>query len=150
MKKFIILFLSIAIGINASAHRPIEIDQKLLQSFDSSFPNAQEVSWLEITDAYEVSFLLNGIRTRILYPKDETFTRLTRYYKEENFSYPLQLLVKKAYPGKKIFGITEISTISDNSLAVVYYVIIEDSKKWLTIQLDNEGNMLVVNKFRKL
>ena len=149
MKKISILFLSIMIGISSLAHRPIEIDQKLLQSFDSSFPNAQEVSWLDITDAYEVSFLQNGIRTRILYPKDQSFIRFTRYYKEENFSYPLQLLVKKAYPGKKIFGITEISQVSDNSITVVYYVIIEDAKKWLTILLDNDGNISVVNKFRK-
>ncbi|MGZ5190893.1 MAG: hypothetical protein ACXWCZ_07710, partial [Flavisolibacter sp.] len=89
MKKFFILFSALIMGVQSFGFSPVEIDQKIQKTFDSSFPNAKEVNWLENKNSYEVSFIQNGIRSRVYYPKDNSFVRLTRYFKEENLAYHL-------------------------------------------------------------
>ena len=151
MKKLFILFSSILMGIQSFAFIPNEIDQKIQKTFDSSFPDAQEVSWLDYPEAYEVSFVENGIRARILYAKDNSFVRLTRYYKEANLSYHVRLAVQKQYPGKKIFGVTEISTVVEEwkDTSVVYHIILEDDQKWLTVTLERDGSFTPGKKLKK-
>ena len=52
---------------------------------------------------------------------------------------------KEAYKGKKIFGVTEI-TSSDG---ITYNIILEDAKHWTTVKSDASGNMHVVQKLKK-
>ena len=150
MKKLFVLFSSLLIGMYSFAWAQ-GIDQRFVRSFDSSFPNAQDVSWLEYSDAYEVSFIHAGIRSRILYPKDESFVRLTRYYKEDHLPYQVHLLINNQFPNRKIFGVTEVSTIqqSRGELSVVYYVIVEDASKWVTVKIDRDGTLSVGKALKK-
>jgi hypothetical protein len=151
MKK-ILIFLVVVLVTLSSFTNEKGIDEKLQQSFRNSFPNAQEISWMELSDSYVVYFVESGIKARIVYPKDQSYIRFMRYYNESALPYHLRFLVNKNYPGKKIFGVTEISTVSqtDNSLTDEYFVRIEDSKNWLVVKIDNEGNLSVVGNYKKL
>lgn len=147
MKKLFILFSALLVGVHSFGFYPSEIDQKIKKTFDSSFPNATEVSWLDYPQSYEVSFVQNGIRARAFYPKDNSFVRLTRYFKEENLPYHLKFMIKKQFPDKSIFGVTEVSIISDSwdFSSIVYHIILEDETKWYNVKLE-EGRIFTLGK----
>ena len=150
MKKLFILFFSLVMGVYAFAI-PGEIDQKFVKAFDSSFPNAQDVSWMDYEESYEVSFVQNGIRSRVFYPKDQSYVRLTRYFKEASLPYSVQVIIKKQFPEKNIYGVTEISTITDGwkHLSVAYHIILEDEDKWFTVIMEDDGNLSIGKKLKK-
>jgi hypothetical protein len=145
MKELFILCYSLIIGANAFPSTDKNINEKLIQSFKENFPNAQEVSWQELPEAYVVNFVEDGVRNNIIYQKDGTFLRASRYYQEKNLPYYLLINIKKKYTDKKIFSVTEISTISH----IEYYIKLEDAKVLMTIRVDSDGNLDMVEKYRK-
>ena len=66
------------------------------------------------------------------------------YYEKD---LPIYILVKtkERYKGKKIFGVTEISS----DAGITYNIILEDDKHWITVKSDGGGNMSVIQKLRK-
>ena len=145
MKKILAVVYSLMIGLNSFGFNTRTINEKVLQSFRESFPRAAHVAWTESRDTYTVYFIEEGIRTNITYDKNGEFLTATRYYDELNLPYYLLVNLKKRYPDKKIFGITEISTPDE----VLYYVKMVDSKIWLTVRLDSEGAITLIEKYRK-
>jgi hypothetical protein len=145
MKKYLALFYALVIGLNSFAFKPKTINEKLLNFFKESFPRAQNVIWKELEEVYTVDFIEDGIRMNIIYEKDGSFFKSTRYYLEQNLPYYLKVNILKRYPNDKIFGITEVSTISE----ILYYVKLEDAKVWVTLEVDSQGNLSVVEKFKK-
>ena len=53
--------------------------------------------------------------------------------------------IQQKYTGKKVFGITEVS--SDAGLN--YYIILEDDKKWYHVTSDATGNLSLEDKYNK-
>ena len=53
--------------------------------------------------------------------------------------------MNEKYPGKKIFGITEVST----SDMITYHIVLEDNKYWLNVQSDATGNISLEKKLIK-
>src|ERR1700704_3608903 len=111
MKKFLIVFATLLIGLSSFAFSPKEIDEKLIQTFKTNFPNAVSVSWAELPESYVVNFVENGLRSRVIYQKDGSFVHFTRYYQEKDLPFFVRFKVTKLYPNKKIFGVVEISTV---------------------------------------
>ena len=149
MKKFFILFCSLLMGIASFAFTQKPIDEKLLQTFKTSFPTAEEVNWYEAKDTYIVSFKENGVRTRAVYERNGKLHNLTRSYNDSNLPYPIQLRIKQTYPDKKIYGVVEMTT-NEGSLSITEYNIkLEDEKNWYTVQMDRDGVMTIVEKFKK-
>jgi hypothetical protein len=148
MKKLTIVLAVLLIGLSSFAGN---IDEKLIRSFNASFPNAVSVTWTESTDSYAVSFFENGIRSRVIYQKDGSFVHFTRYYQEENLPYAIRFKVTKLYPERKIFGVVEVSTVSDveSNVLVEYYVKMEDAKSFVEVKVDSDGALQVVDRFRK-
>ena len=145
MKRLSALFYSLIIGASSFASPVKNINEKLLQTFKESFPNAEQVNWKELKETYVVDFVEDGVRSEIIYEKSGTFVSSTRYYKEKNLPYYLLINIKKRYPEKKILGVTEISTIDD----IFYYIKMEDKTVVTTIKLDSEGNLVLVEKLKK-
>ena len=148
MKTYLILF------VFASAFGPGEklfagdggiINEKLILAFNKTFPQAEKVSWQEINDRYMVHFQESNIRVIVNYDRDGNFLNSTRYYAADNL--PLHLLYKiiKKYPGKKIFGVTEIT----GEESIDYYIKLEDETNWLTIKSDAAGSFELVEKLKK-
>ena len=151
MKKLTVLFLALCIGAFTFASGPGGIDEKLIQSFQSSFPKAESVNWYELPKAYVVNFVENGIRARIEYQKDGTSTQFTRYYTGENLPFVVQSNIKKTYPGKTIYGVIEVSNVSESGSRskVDYYVKMQDARYWTMVKADTDGNVRLVEKLRK-
>ena len=121
------------------------VNEKVLKAFNETFPAVVEVKWKEYDNYYTVSFRQHSIQSEVRYDKDGNFLSSLRYYKEDML--PLSVLhnLKKKYPTKSIFGVTELIVGTD----VAYFVKLEDAKTWLTIKADQQGNLTVYEKLRK-
>src|SRR6266540_5020986 len=102
MKKLFILFSALLISFSLLARDP-GIDEKLIHLFNTSFPKAEQVHWFELPKAYVVSFIEDGLRSRIVYLKDGKLMEFTRYYFESKLPFLIQSKIKKVYPDKKVF-----------------------------------------------
>jgi hypothetical protein len=144
MKKILfVAFLVISGFASMAAGR--DINEKLVQTFRQTYPDAVDINWLEYPETYTVSFKEGGERSIIIFNKDGTFLRATRYYDERYLPYYIVAAIHGKYPAKKIYGVTEVST-PDN---IVYYIKLEDAKTWMTIQVDSDVFIKVLEKYRK-
>ena len=151
MKSIFVLIYSLLIGghdpINDTVNYPVKVNvsEKLLHSFNERFPDAEQISWQELPKTYIVNFVEYGVRSRIVYDKQGAFISSTRYYQERDLPYYLLNILRKRYTGKTIFAVTEQTTDTE----VEYYVKLQDDKIWLTIRMDSNGNLDIVEKYRK-
>src|SRR5687767_8413664 len=129
MKKLFVMFSALLLSISLLARDP---DDKLIKTFNASFPKAERVHWYEMPKAWVVNFVADGIRSRIVYLKDGKITEFTRYYFESNLPFLIRSKVKDAYPNKNIFGVVEVSIMTATGASrVEYYIKLEDEKNWL-------------------
>jgi hypothetical protein len=145
MKKFFILLYSFIISGTSFTFALSNINEKLVRSFKETFPDAVQVLWTELPEAYLVNFVENGIRSRIIYDKNGNFISSTRTYLAYDLPYYILISIKKKYPEKRIFGVTELASATSTE----YYIKMEDSKVWTTIKIDNGGNLELVEKYKK-
>lgn len=154
MKKLFILTCALLIGTLTFAYSPRSIDEKLLHAFSASFPRAEKVSWQEAPQACIVSFVDNGIRSRITYHKDGTILSYIRYYFEEGLPVNIRLGLQRDYPNKKVWGVVEVSAPdednkADNSLKTAWYIKLEGPSNWMTVKIDSNGYTDVIERYRK-
>jgi len=132
-------------GPASDGARTYTISDKLLQAFKQAFPDAQQVKWAEMEDKYMVNFRQGDILTKIEYDKEGNFLSSIRYYSEKTLPVNVLVRLQKKYADKKVFGVTEIT--SDNM--VEYYIKLEDANNWITVKSNADGNMQVVEKYKK-
>ena len=92
-----------------------------------------------------VNFKQGEILTKIEYDKEGNFLNSIRYYSEKNLPVNLLVRLQKKYTDKKVFGVTEVT--SDN--VVEYFIKLEDANNWITVKSNGDGNMQVVEKYKK-
>ena len=144
-KRFLLALCMLAITAGAFAAPNFTISEKLLQTFKKTFPDAQQVVWSEQGDKYTVNFRQDEILTKVEYDKDGNFLTSLRYYTEKNLPVTILCRLQKRYGDKKVFGVTEMATES----SVEYYIKLEDAENWITVRSNIDGNMQVVEKYKK-
>lgn len=140
--------ITLSAGVFAGTNGNItngNINDKLLQAFQRTFPDAQQVKWAETEDRYLVNFRQGDILTKVEYDKDGNFIGSLRYYSEKNLPVNILCRLQKKYSDKKVFGVTEITT----DASVEYYVKLEDAENWITVKSNVDGAMQVVEKYKK-
>ena len=155
MKRFFVLFYSLLFGgtgfthplrtTAGSANETKNVSEQLLRSFSEQFPKAEQVAWEESKEGYTVNFVEEGVRSHIVYDKEGAFVSSIRYYQARTLPYYLLNILKKRYADKIIFSVTEMSTVA----GIEYYVKLQDARVWLTVRLNSEGDLGVVEKYRK-
>ena len=101
--------------------------------------------------AWVVNFVTDGIRSRVVYLKDGKVTEFTRYYFEQNLPFVIRSKVKEAYPKRNIFGVIEVSTLTETGASrFEYFIKLEDAKSWITVKSDNDGNLTTEEKYKKV
>jgi hypothetical protein len=147
MKKIIFACLATLISTAFVNAAPASVvTEKVLKVFHDAFPEVKEPTWYNFDSYYEVYFTNpDNSSCRIDYSQDGIVLNTTRYYTSQNLSPAIRAKVNEKYPGKKIFGITEVS----NNDTVIYHIVLEDDKYWLNIQSDATGNIAVEKKLMK-
>jgi len=143
MKK--ILVIAAVVLFSTSASLAAEPSQKVLDAFNKTFQQVKDVSWQDVEDKYEANFSQNNITFRIMYDQDGNVIKSIRYYYEQTLPIFIQAKLAKKYDGKKVFGVTELSTDSELS----YYIILEDATNWIHVKSDAFGNMFTEKKLKK-
>ena len=144
MKKLIICLCLFA-AMGAVAAEPPEVNEKVLKAFKETFVRATDVVWHEMQNTYEAHFTQSQIVTRAMYDTEGNLLRTTRYYSEEHLPINILSKLKKKYPGKSVYGITE----SSSEDAVSYHITLEDEKNWYIVIADNWGSFELSKKFKK-
>jgi len=147
MKKIIFACLTALISATSLfAAPPSIVTEKVLKVFRDAFPEVKEPTWYNFDTYYEVYFTNpDNSSCRIDYNPEGIVLSTTRYYKSQNLAPAIRAKVNEKYPGKKIFGITEVS----NNENVTYHIVLEDDKNWLTVQSDATGNITLEKKLVK-
>jgi hypothetical protein len=144
-KTFFTALCLLVFSAGAFATKEFGISDKLLQTFKQTFPDAQQVVWAEQGDKYTVNFRQGDILTKVEYDKDGNFLNSLRYYSERNLPVTILCRLQKRFSDKKVFGVTEMATDS----SVEYYIKLEDEHNWITVRSSVDGNMQVVEKYKK-
>ena len=142
MKKSIITLAAFFLMLSAFAKAPSE---KVLKSFNATFTSPQEVTWFENQDYYSVSFVQNGILTRVNYDKEGNFLSSLRYYDKQNLPINIICLLKKEFDGLEVYGITEVT----NAIQVTYHITMQDEKNLITAKVSSNGHISAVKKYKK-
>lgn len=145
MKKVLFILCCALISVASFARTAPDPNEKVLKSFNETFANAEEVKWAEYDNYYTVSFVSGKIRAKVNYDKEGTMLGSTRYYAPNLLPIGILNQVKKAYPKKTLFGVTEITANGELN----YYIKMEDPKWWTTIKVDDTGNSSVYERYKK-
>lgn len=147
MKKIIFVCLAAFISTTSVFAAPASlVTEKVLKVFHDAFPEVTQPTWYNFDNYYEVYFTnADNSSCRIDYNPDGIVLNTLRYYGSQNLAPAIRAKVNEKYPGKKIFGITEVST----SDILTYHIVLEDSKYWLTVQSDATGNISLEKKLVK-
>jgi len=132
-----ILFCSLTLVAN--------VNPKVLKVFQASFKNPEQVTWHEYETYCEVSFTLDKIKTEIQYDDNANVIRTLRYYSQSQLPPYIFIKLQQRFPDRSVFGVTEIYTESD----LLYYIKMEDARKWYTIKSDYLGSFEQVETFNK-
>lgn len=133
------------ISLSVSAATPPDVNQKVLKAFNTTFINAEDVTWKEMENSVQANFKLSQIQVRASYDHDGNLLETVRYYGEQNLPPNILDKLKKRYTGKTVFGITEIS--SDNEVS--YHISLKDEKFWYTVKSDPYGSLQQTDKFKR-
>lgn len=142
MKKKLIFLSCLLLATTLLMAKPGE---KLLRSFNQSFPLAENVKWHEDAAGYLVSFTQLGIITKVSYDKSGTYLNSLRYYDESKLPLNILLAVKKKFSGKTIFGVTEFS----NEEEVTYHIKLQDEKNWYTVKATSDASLMIEERLKK-
>ncbi len=145
MKKLIFALTMLLGSAVTFAATPPEVNQKVLKAFQETFKDPKEVNWHEYENYYEVDFKQDEIKTQVRYDSDGNLTGTTRYYFEQQLPPHIIANLKKKYPQRTVYGVTEI--YSENDLQ--YYITMEDEKNWYTVKSNPLGNLDQTEKFKK-
>ena len=144
MKKILVIcFLAILATSSVSAD---PVNEKVLKVFSTSFPEVQQTTWYNYDTYYSVYFKnADDLKCRIDYDTEGNIISTTRYYSAEALPPFIRAKVNQKFAGKKIFGITEVSTADE----LAYHIVLEDEKTWYNIKSDATGSISLERKMTK-
>jgi len=145
MKKLIFALTMLLGSAITFAAAPPEVNEKVLKAFHETFKDPKDVNWHEYENYYEVEFKQDEIKTQVRYDSDGNLTGTTRYYFEKQLPPHIIANLKKKYPQRTVYGVTEIYTEND----LQYYVTMEDEKNWYTVKSNPLGGLEQTEKFKK-
>ncbi len=122
-----------------------EPNEKVLESFRSTFKNVSDIVWNEVDGRFEVKFLHNSISTRVSYDQQGNILMTVRHYYEESLPILIRMKVQNKFKDMKVYGVTE--TTADGEVS--YHIILHDKTNWVIVDSDAYGYIKVDKKYKK-
>jgi hypothetical protein len=122
------------------------VNENLLKAFKAAFPHAEKVDWKDNGAEYFVHFSENAVTSEIEYDHEGNFISSERFYTDAGLL-PLHLAweIHKKFGDKTVFGISE----TNDGEETLYFVKLQDSKQWMTVEGSADGIIMVTEKFEK-
>lgn len=145
MKRlFLILTVSITLLTAASATDP-GVTKPVLESFNSTFKNATDVSWTAVDNLYKVNFIMNEQHASAYYDQNGKMVALTRNISPRNLPFTLQMSLKKEYSS---FWITNLFEFT-NEAGTYFMVTIENADSRIVLKSSLESDWDLYKKSGK-
>ncbi|HWJ91482.1 MAG TPA: hypothetical protein VNR87_10245 [Flavisolibacter sp.] len=110
MKRLIlVLTLSLSFISFSSFAKEIDVNTSVLESFNSTFKNATEVSWTTVDSYYKANFAFNGQYISAFYDAEGHMVAISRNITTGQLPLGLQFALKKDYSNLWISDLFEIS-----------------------------------------
>jgi hypothetical protein len=147
MKKIIFLCLVLAYSGGTFATGLPNAPEKILKVFHRDFPNVQNQSISLVGDSYLVYFKNENERTayRVYYNANGDILQTIKYYSGENLSPFIRSKVNSKYKDKTISSVTDVTNDSGH----FYQIVLEDSKSWIYLDVNEKGSMQVQKRLKK-
>jgi prenyltransferase beta subunit len=147
MKKIIFLGLILACSVATFATTLPDAPDKILKIFHRDFPNVQNQSISLVGDSYMVYFKNEDERTayRVYYNTNGDILQTIKYYSAENLSPFIRSRVNSKYKDKTITSVTDVT----NSSGHFYQIVMEDSKSWIYLDVNEKGSIQVQKRLKK-
>jgi hypothetical protein len=121
---------------------PIE---KVKQAFQTVFPSAENVRWYEGDGYVEAVFDERDKKHRVKYASNGTVISARSDYYGKDLCPFLKAKVANRFPKQKVYGVTELQSQEELS----YRLILEDDKQWIHVDANVNGEMTVVEQYKK-
>lgn len=147
MRLFLIA-LSMMATVVSKADTPVNdrISPIVLQSFESTFSNAQEVSWTATNEVYKAAFTFNGQHVTAFYNFEGALVALTRNITSQQLPIKLQTALKSNSENSWISDLFEVS--SDEG--TTYYVTVETANRKVVMKSIGDNSWTVYQKNDKM
>ncbi|MBV9960902.1 MAG: hypothetical protein JO072_01530 [Parafilimonas sp.] len=107
MKKVIVYAAACVLFVSSVYATP---GSKILQRFKETFPNAQNVKWIDDKAGYFVSFTQNGNFNKVFYNPAGNFVYSLKYLNADGLPLNITMQLNKQYGETKVLGVTEVTT----------------------------------------
>jgi hypothetical protein len=134
MKKailYVITCVMIASSVNAMP------SSKILQRFSATFPNAQNVKWIDDKAGYFVSFTQGGDFNKVFYNTAGSFVYAIKYCNAGGLPTNVVMELNKKYGESKTLGVTEVTTQSN----LFYNVKLSKEGKLYNVNISPDGSV---------
>ena len=149
MKKIILSAAVVMLVVTGFSTTPPDVNPdvniKVLDAFNKTFSNTEDLVWYENSNSYEARFNSDGVRAIVWYDKNGELLRMHRYYTEYKLPPFVLSSLRKKMPDEKIYGVTEITS----KTGVEFYITLQDEKNWIQVKADANGGFEVFEKFKK-
>ncbi len=139
MKRTIIYAASLLITLSAAAAP----GSKLIQAFNQTFPNAQNVKWSDDKAGYFVSFYINNNFEKVFYNKSGDFICSWKYTDGKELPTNITVRLNKKYGDHTILGVTELATNENTT----YNVKFSKGDKWYSVTAHANGEIVKEEKY---
>ena len=146
MKRLIlILTISFSLFTLTSSASDFEVTKPVLESFNSTFKNATEISWTYVDNIYKVNFILNDQYAAAYYDQNGKMIALTRNISSKNLPFALQVSLKKEYSSYWITNLFEFT----NEMGTYYMVTLENGDARVVLKSSLESSWDLYRKSAK-
>jgi hypothetical protein len=144
MKKMI-LILAISISTASVFASEKNVNQKVLNAFNTEFATAANVEWTVGDNYYKASFTYNEKYVFAYFNEEGELLGITRYISPVNLPLNLQTNLKKNYND---YWISDLFEVAKNS-GTAYYITLENADTKMVLKSADGNNWSVHNKEKK-
>lgn len=144
MKKMI-LTLAIAISSLSVFAGEANVNEKVLNAFNSEFNSAREVQWTTGANYYMASFIYNEKYVNAYYNEEGELMGLTRNITTADLPFALQANLKNDYAGYWVSDLAEVT----KSEGTTYYITLENADTKLVLKAAGGYNWSQYKKIKK-
>jgi hypothetical protein len=144
--KTMIIALSMLFMLSVKSYAGDEkVAAAVLQSFQSSFSTASDVSWSKVKDFYKAEFVLDNQSLTVWYNTNGDMIALTRLLTINQLPIASQISLKKDYSNYILANLFEVDNDEGNN----YYAVVDNVNATLKLKADVSGKWVVYEKQRK-
>ncbi|TCZ67082.1 hypothetical protein [Flaviaesturariibacter aridisoli] len=144
--KFLFILLASFSTLISNAGTTVDVTPAVLESFQTTFGNAKEVSWNSSNELFAARFTLDGQHINAYYTAEGGLVALTRNVTVSQLPVMLQTSLKRQHNGAWISELFEYATDE----GTFYYATLENADMKITLRSSNNNEWSTYKQIEKI